>query len=123
MQKYRAGLNAFFGFDLSFNQQHGAHFNLYPAKGGKAGFAVGVHDQHLLPGLEFAKVGGFVAGQAHIGVHGPRINPKGAGGHVFVAFGFGVHKKGKGTGIAHQHALTLAQDRERIGTHAVPKAH
>ena len=123
LQKHRPGFNAVFGLDLGFNQQHGAHFNFHPAKGGKAGFAVGVHDKHFLPGLEFAKVGGFVAGQTHIGVHGPRINPEGTGRHIFVALGFGVHKKGKGAGIAHQHALALAQNGERVGAHAVAKAH
>lgn len=76
-----------------------------------------------MSGSELAKVGGLVAWQAHIGVYGSGVDPERARGHVFVVFGFGVHKKGERAGVAHQHALALAQERKGVGADAVPQAH
>ena len=50
------------------------------------------------------------------------IDPERPGGHIFIVFGFGMHKEGKGIGIAHQHALATAEQGNCVGANPVAKA-
>ena len=93
-----AGFGPALALHPGFDQEHGPHLDLDPAQGRHAGFAVRAHDEHFLPGAQFAQIGGLVVGQAGVGVHGSGIDPERPRGHVFVVFGFGVHQKGKGAG-------------------------